>query len=132
MVGGAWVPSMRSILKRIGQMSPARVRRGLNFAGILILLGGLIAPAIIWQAQRDDSNGEDGQLSNPAAPLATSDSRKQSRQVEIYYGKTGLLFERWSEEAAALTHGKGLAKTLAVLSVIAGVTCFLAASRLPA
>ena len=74
----------------------------------------------------------DERSDNPSDPLAISDSKKQTRQVEIYYGKTGVLMERWSEDWEILTHGKGLAKSVVVVSSLTAAACFLIATRLPA
>ncbi len=105
------------------QFSPGTARRIFNVAGLVVLLTGLTTAGVIWRV----SDAEP--LANPAAPLATSDSQKQSREIEIYYGKTGVLFERWSEEAAALSHGRPLAKTIAVTSALLAFTCVFIASR---
>jgi hypothetical protein len=117
--------------KRFHPISPARMRSALNLAGLLILIAGLTSAAFIWRAHQNDIEKEDEQLANPAAPLALSDSRKQSRQIEIYYGKTGVLFERWSEKLQTLSHGKPLAKVIVVVSLITAASCFLTATRVP-
>lgn len=109
------------------QISPARIGLALRLLGVLVLLMGLGSAALIWRA--DDRAAE--QLTNPAAPLAASDSRKQSREIEIYYGKTGVLMERWREELGDLTHGKPLAKLIAVFTLIAACGCFYLAERWP-
>ncbi len=100
----------------------------LNWAGLVVLLVGLGSSVLIWRAQdRVDRENETTQAANPAAPLPPLDSRKHVRDVEIYYGKLGLLIE----EADDLLHGKGLAKTIAVTSIIIAAGLFLFASRLP-
>jgi hypothetical protein len=116
--------------RAFSSITPARVRLTLNLIGVLILLTGLASAAVIWRAQ-DRADKESGQTSaNPAEPLSTSDSRKQSREVEIYYGKTGLLMERWSERVQGLAHGKPLAKMIVVVSSTMAVGCFFVAVRL--
>ena len=116
--------------RSFSSITPARVRSTLNLIGVLILLTGFGSAALIWRAQ--DRAGKEGgdEVTNPGAPLATSDSRKQSREVEIYYGKTGVLLERWSERAESLAHGRPLAKIIAVVSCVTAVGCFFVAGRL--
>lgn len=100
----------------------------LNWAGVVILLVGLGSGVLIWRAQdRVDRENEAAQAANPSAPLPPLDSRKHVRDVEIYYGKLGLLIE----EADELFHGKALANTIAVTSVIIAAGLFFFASRFP-
>ena len=73
-----------------------------------------------------DQQETTAQAAHPSAPLAPLDSRKQVREVEIYYGKMGLL----QEKAETLLHGKPLAKLIAAAAVIAATSLFLFAARL--
>jgi hypothetical protein len=113
--------------KRFWSIAPARIRRILWLAGLVILLAGFTAAGIVWHTQ--EPGNPDEQVVDPAAALATSDSGVQSREVEIYYGKTGVLMERWAETAGRLTHGKPLAKTIMAVSSLAAVSCYLVAAR---
>ncbi|HWX21029.1 MAG TPA: hypothetical protein VN578_14105 [Candidatus Binatia bacterium] len=100
----------------------------LNWLGIVILLAGLGRAVLVWRAQdRIDRENEAMQTANPAAPLPPLDSRKHVRDVEIYYGKLGVL----AEEAEEWLHGKPLAKAIAVVSIITAIGLFLVAVRLP-
>jgi hypothetical protein len=107
------------------------LRLPLRVIGALILVAGLTASWWVWRTQDRDQELEQEQLNNPSAPLAVSDSRKQSRNVEIYYGKTGLLVERWSERLEPWSHGKPLAEIIAVISLVSATGCFFLAARLP-
>lgn len=103
----------------------------LNLLGLAILLAGYSAAALVWRAQdRIDQANAGDQTGNDAASLSPLDSRKDTRQLEVYYGKTGLLMEGWTEWAESLTHGKPLAKIIIVLSSATAIGCFLAAGRL--
>ena len=106
-----------------------RLRLALKVGGCVILVSGWISAALIWHAHAHDNDFADDRLANPLMPLTTGESRKQSRQVEIYYGKTGVLFERWSEKAAELSHGKPLAELVFGISLITSLGCFFLASR---
>jgi|SRR5579872_6126719 len=116
--------------KRLPPISPNQLRTALNYFGALVLVVGFISAALVWRASERSPEAGDERLS-ATGPLAASDSRKQSREIEIYYGKTGLLMERWREGMEGLSHGKPLAKLIVVVSSITGVGCFLLATRLP-
>ena len=119
------------MLKPFSLISRARARAILNVLGAAILLVGLGTAVAIWRAQdRVDKSNPDQEVGNAMAPLAPTDSPKQSRDIEIYYGKTGLLMQRWSEKAKDLTHGKPLADLIGVVSALTATGCFLLAARL--
>ena len=95
----------------------------LNRLGLLILLVGFGSAVFIWLAQdRLDRQEREG-----AAALAQEDSRRYTHDVEQYYGETGLLVDKWRGWFEGLAHGKALAKTIAVLSLVAASGCFLSA-----
>jgi hypothetical protein len=111
----------------VRSMSLARLRNALNAGGVVILLVGLGSGSLIWRAQdRIERENEAAQALHPDDNLPALDSRKHVREVEIYYGKSGVLME----EAEALMQGKPLAKTIGIVSVIAATGLFLAAARL--
>ncbi len=62
-----------------------------------------------------------------AAPLEPDDSRRYTHDVELYYGKTGLLMDKCTRWLEGLMHGKSLARTIAVTSLIGATGCFLIA-----
>jgi hypothetical protein len=111
--------------------STPSARRGftLKLLGLLILVIGFGGAVFIWRAQDhlDRQNGNGGDADLAAAPLAPEDSRRATHEVEMYYGKTGLLMDKWTRWFEGLLHGKSLAKTLAALSVVAASGCFLSA-----
>ena len=94
--------------------------------GFVILLAGYVSAGLVWRAQdRLDA-------SLPAnAPLALADSRKETQQLEMIEGKTGLMFDRWTNSLTGLFHGRNLAKTLVVLSSAAAIGCFIFGSLRP-
>jgi len=107
-------------------MSLARLCAALNWAGIVILLVGLDSAVLIWRAQdRIEREEEATQTTDPATPLSPLNYRKHARDVEIYYGQSGVLMEK----AEALLHGKPLAKAIAVVSVLTATGLFLVAAR---
>jgi hypothetical protein len=114
----------------LASISPARLRLLLHLLGVAILLAGYAGAALVWRTQDriDQADAEVKSLTNDG-PLSTLDSRSATRQVELNYGKMGLLMVRWTEWAESLTHGKPLAETMVVLSSVAAVACFLIAGR---
>jgi hypothetical protein len=109
-------------------MSLARLRSLFRWSGMVILLVGLSSGVLIWRVQdRLEQEYDAAQAANPATPLPPLDSRRYRRDVEIQYGKIGVLIE----EAEELLHGKPLAKTIAVVSVLTATGLFLVAARLP-
>ena len=111
--------------------SAPSARRGLTLKllGLLILLVGFGSAVVIWQAQdrMDRQRGDGGTTDTSGAPLAPEDSRRYTHDMEQYYGKTGLLADEWTRWFEGLLHGKSLAKTIAVLSLVAASGCFLGA-----
>jgi hypothetical protein len=108
----------------------------LNLLGVLILLGGLGSATFIWCAQDQierqalaaQKNGQGSGTS--AQPLSPEDSRRYTHDMEMYYGETGLLMDKWSRWWNELTHGKPLAETIAVASlVVASALLYAAAPR---
>ncbi len=103
----------------------------LHVLGLAVLLAGYSGAALAWRAQ-DRIDQENAFLeANNAAQLSPLDSRKDTRQLEQMYGKSGVMAAGWMEWAEGLTHGKGLAKTLVVLSSATAIGCFIAAGRRP-
>jgi hypothetical protein len=116
-------------LRWLHSISFAQLRSALNWVGLAVLLVGLGSAVLIWRAQdRIDRENGAAEYADPSAPLSPLDSRKQVRDVEMYYGKLGVLVE----EAEECLHGKPLAKTIGVISVLAAAGLFLAAARMRA
>ncbi len=109
--------------------SPARKRLFLNLLGLGILLGGYCVALLIWQAQNRLDQQQADLASNPAAPLSALDSKKDTREMEVTYGKSGVLMESVSEWFTKMTHGRPLAKNIIVLSSLAAIGCFVWAAR---
>ena len=109
-------------------MSSARLRLTLNWSGVILLLAGIGSAVLIWLSQdRIDRDNEVAQTDETTAPLPPLDSRRHTREVELYSGKVGVLME----EAEELFHGKALARTIAVVTVLTATGLFLVAARWP-
>jgi hypothetical protein len=101
----------------------------LHVLGLAVLLAGYSGAALAWRAQARIDQENAFLAANNAAQLSALDSRKDTRQLEQMYGKTGVMAAGWMEWAEGLTQGKGLAKTLIVLSSVAAIGCFIAAGQ---
>lgn len=107
-------------------LSPSlgRTRAGLILLGVVILLGGLGSSVSIWRAQdRIERQASARQMNDPGSvniiqPLSPDDSRRYTRDVELYYGKTGVLLDKWTRWLEKMTQGKPLARTIAVASLL--------------
>ncbi len=101
----------------------------LHVLGLAVLLAGYSGAALAWRAQARIDQENAFLEAHDAAQLSPLDSRKDTRQLEEMYGKSGVVMADWMEWAEGLTHGKGLAKTLVVLSSAAAIGCFIAAGH---
>ena len=101
----------------------------LNLLAVIVLICGLGSAASIWLAQdRADRQASAGATDIPG-PLSPQDSRRYTHDVELYYGTTGLLMDKWRRWWEAMTHGKPLATTLAVVSLAVAGGCFYRAAN---
>ena len=113
----------------LASFTQARVRLILHVLGLAVLLAGYADAALAWRAQARIDQQNAYLEANDAAQLSTLDSRKGSQQAELYYGKMGLIMAGATAWVKSLTHGRGLAETLVVLSSAAAIGCFIAAGR---
>ncbi len=63
--------------------------------------------------------------------LSLEDSKKASREMEMYYGKFGLVVAKWFGRLEELERPGPLAIVIASLSMLVAFSCFAAANRLP-
>ncbi len=102
---------------------PAKVQTLCNRLSIAVLVTGFICAGWIWATQGSRPDENEIKIRGTLSP---DDSAKYQRQVEIYSGRVGVLVEKWTREAAALSYGKPLAVTVAVGSIVVAGACFLA------
>lgn len=99
-------------------------RARLNWIGVAIIVVGLIAAAAVWISQDRKDTGDDSDQ------LSLLDSRSGTRQLETLTGQSGVIAEEATEWFSSFFHGKRLAGTIAVVSVLTGLGCMLAADYL--
>jgi hypothetical protein len=109
---------------------PSAGGRRLNLLGAAVLIVGLSTAAWIWMAQDRVDQVKAGEQGDATESLATLDSRKQVRDIELNYGQAGVVYEEGLEWVESLGHGKRLAATVAVGASSLASGCFLAAAYL--
>jgi hypothetical protein len=104
----------------------------------MILLSGLGSATFIWctqdQVERQARAAQTNKLGSGGMtqPLSPEDSRRYTHDVEMYYGETGLLMDKWERWWDELTRGKPLAEIIAVASlVVASGLLYAGAARRP-
>jgi hypothetical protein len=98
----------------------------LRLLAVVTLVVGLGASILVWRAQDKIERANGGaEAADPDALLSPLEDRKQLREVELYGGKGVVLME----EAKELLHGKPLAKTIAVVSVVTAAGLLLVTVR---
>lgn len=93
--------------------------------GVILMLAGWCCAAVVWvrQDRLERAAAESGTTTaaDSGSPL---DSKKGVRQLETDYGKSGLVIEEGTEWADSLRHGKKLAWTIAVGSILLCGACY--------
>lgn len=110
-------------------MSPARLRLILHIVGLAVLLAGYSGAALAWRAQERIDRENAILEANDAGSLSPLDSRTGTRQLEVQYGRMGVVMAGVAEWVESMTHGKRLAEILIVISSATTIGCFIAASR---
>jgi len=123
------VPSLLVAPRFFASIAPARVRLILHLFGLAVLLAGYSGAALAWRAQTRIDQENAYLAAHNADSLSPLDSRTGSQQLELQYGKMGLLMAGCAEWVKSLTHGRRLAETLVVLSSAAAIGSFIAAGR---
>lgn len=108
----------------------------IRFLGVVVLLVGLVSAVLIYRSGEVLSTQPDRRASHTAYEdrdfnLSLEDSKKATREMEIYYGKLGLVFVKGSGWLEKLKQPKPMAVSIAILSTLAASGCFVAANRWP-
>jgi hypothetical protein len=107
----------------------SRTRLVWSLLALIVLIGGLSSAASIWLAQDRIDRQSRAEGANTTGPLSPEDSRRYTHDVEMYYGETGLLMDKWKRWLEKMTQGKPLATTIAVVSLALAVGLFYAAAK---
>jgi hypothetical protein len=95
----------------------ARLHARVRVAGLLVLVGGLLASALIYVFA--------GTETDPASALANA--RLSEFKPARLGGMTTVYIARFNRWLATLWHGQSLAYTVATLSVLGALLCYWAA-----
>lgn len=98
-------------------------RRRLNLAALAVLAAGL-ALALLVHALSDDAPPPSASyaiVDGEAHAIPAHASRRYVSQLERFGGKAAVLFDEWIDWMASLAHGRRLAWTIGVLSVLAAL-----------
>jgi hypothetical protein len=116
-------------LKLFFSPTPATTRLMLKLLAVVILVSGLGAASSIWLAQDRLDRQRSAAGVNTAEPLSPEDSRRYTHDVEVYYGETGLLMDKWRRWFEEWTQGKPLAKLIAAASLVLAAGVFFVGSK---
>jgi hypothetical protein len=113
-------------------MSNAELKKRLRLGSLIILLAGLCGAMLIYQLAEDIPDDSLGSVivNGTVYPLATRDSKKYRREVELFGGKAALMFDDFNRWFAELWQGKTLGKTVAWLSILVSLGLFIFANTL--
>ena len=127
----SWV--VDGLLSQLSGSSP-KLGATLNRLGVVVLLLGLTSACLVfWIGQRRIAKQSKSGATTTAegdwqdSTLSFEDSKKASRDVEIYYGKMGFLMIRLSDW---WKRPESKAIVLATASTLIAAGCFFAARRL--
>ena len=100
------------------------IRFMLKLLGVVILVSGLGAATSIWLAQDRLDRQQSAGGPNATEPLSPADSRRYTHDVQVYYGETGLLMDKWQRWFQEWTQGKRLAELIAAASLVLATGVF--------
>jgi|SRR5579859_3502107 len=117
-------PEDHELLSQRDTVQPLMTKSALRILGSVILVIGIgVACLIFWNAQHPP-------VDLPYADdLDAQDSRKYGRDMEAYSGKVGVLMQDWIRSAKELGHSEPFALSVAVISIAAGISCFVAGAK---
>lgn len=101
----------------------------LRLVAVTVLIAGLGSAISIWLDQDRIDRQARTAGTEVTQPLSPEDSRRYSRDVQLYYGETGLLVEKWKHWLGELTHGKPLAYTIGISSLVVAIGLLYMADR---
>ena len=114
-------------------MSNAQLKTRLYRACLLVLAAGLCAAGLAYAVAGEDG-GEDVNyvvVDGVSYPVEQSRTKPYVRTLELFGGKSALLFDDLGRWFSALWRGKALALTIACLSTALAAALFLFAAWLP-
>jgi hypothetical protein len=108
-------------------------QRRLRLTGTIVLVTGLLGAGVIYveTAPPETNSGLGYATTGPfSTTYAPGETKRSEAQNEIIQGKGGMLFTDIREWVNSLWHGRKLASTVAVLSVVTFLVCLFLAHPL--
>ena len=102
----------------------APLHERIYYAGVSILIAGLIGAALIYLLSADDTGR--------SAEIEFAYPRAYEFQIERIGGKAAVYAVRFNEWFISLWHGRQLALTVAVLAIAIALACFWVGRRMAA
>jgi len=109
------------------------LRLYINLISALILLVGLGMAVYIYQSAGEDASGVLGYqiIGGTVYPIMPENTKIYRHDLEVYGGKAAVLADEFRRWFIGLWHGKSLAFTIAVITILISCTGFFAARHLP-
>ncbi len=125
---------MRNFAERQDNMKlkTANLRIRLYLVTVIILVAGLGGSLLIYMAAVNDADSVLGyEMSDGNVyPINPEDSKAFTHDMELYGGKANVLANELTNWFAGLWHGKSLAFTTAVITMLVSVVIFFIANHL--
>jgi hypothetical protein len=108
----------------------------LKTIGVVVLVLGIGSASVVyWSGQTSSASQSHQQPSNAQggwsdSTLAAGDTKGSSRNIEMNFGKVAVLIVNWLHGWAQLKPHQMLAITIAMISILTALSCFLVANRL--
>ena len=104
----------------------------LRLCGAAVLVLGLIGAAAIYVTAGDDPDSAIGYevVNGVVSPVASGESKRYRHDLERYGGKMAVVTDEFATWFSTLWHGKSLAITVALISVVLSAAVFLLAHHL--
>lgn len=105
----------------------------INLVSALILLVGLGMAVYIYQSADEDASGVLGYqiIGGTVYPIMPENTKIYRHDLEVYGGKAAVLADEFRRWFIGLWHGKSLAFTIAVITILISFAGFLTARHLP-
>jgi len=109
----------------------------LKTIGVVVLVLGIGSASVVyWSGQT--SSARQSQYEEPSnarggwsdSSLSPGDTKGSSRTIEMNFGKVAVLIVNWLHGWAQLKPYQWLAITIAMISILTALSCFLVANRL--
>lgn len=109
------------------------LRMFLNLMSVIILLVGLGMAVFIYRTADSESSGALGYqiIDGTVYPIMPENTKIYRHDLEVFGGKAAVLADDFRRWFIGLWHGRSLAFTIAVITILVSFACFFTARHLP-